>query len=125
MDSQWRFGIDRSQAAARIWVRAGAEGVVIVGRRKDVLQKTADELNTLSQGKTKVLAVAADVVSEKDTENLYAQVKQTFGRTADVVLASAGAVPASVPFAEQDISTWWTAYVRAEQDQLCPKKGKH
>lgn len=99
------------QAAARVWVRAGAEGVVIAGRRKEALQKIAEELTSLSQGKTKILAVPADVVSEKSIENLFAEVKKTFGRTADVVVANAGIAPPSVPLAEQAIDTWWSAYV--------------
>lgn len=99
------------QAAARVWVRAGAEGVVIAGRRNDVLQKTAEELTALGQGKTKVLAVSTNISSEKDVENLFAEVKKTFGRTADVVMANAGAIPPTKPIAELEIDTWWNGYV--------------
>ncbi|KEF59475.1 uncharacterized protein A1O9_04319 [Exophiala aquamarina CBS 119918] len=97
-------------AAARVWVRAGAEGVVIAGRREDVLQKTAVELTLLGQGKTKILAVPTNIASENDVENLYAEVKKRFGRTADVVIANAGAVPPTKPLAELDINTWWAGY---------------
>ncbi|KAK5056138.1 hypothetical protein LTR84_012691 [Exophiala bonariae] len=97
-------------ATARIWIRAGAEGVVIAGRRREVLEKTAEELNSLSQGKTKILAIPADVGSEKDVQNLFLEVKKSFGRTADVVVANAGKVIDLLPAAEESIDTWWSVY---------------
>lgn len=99
------------QAAAEIWVQAGAAGVVIASRWKDVLDKTATALNELSQGKTKILAVPTDLLVEKDVMNLFRVVNETFGRPADVVLANAGYVSAVKPLAEEDVSTWWKNYV--------------
>ena len=58
-----------------------------------------------------MLGIATDVAKEKDVENLYDQVKKSFGRTADVVVANAGYLPPTMPLAEQDISVWWQGYV--------------
>lgn len=98
------------QAAANVWVRAGAEGVVIAGRRKEVLEKTAKSLESISKG-TKILAVPTDLKVEKDVQKLFEEVKRVFGRSADVVLANAGAVSDMKPLAEESISTWWSINV--------------
>ncbi|RVX74623.1 hypothetical protein B0A52_01749 [Exophiala mesophila] len=95
---------------SRIWIQAGAEGVVIAGRRKDVLDKTVQDLKGIATADTKVLGVQADVVQESDMKDLFETVKTTFGRTADVVVANAGYVPPSTLVAEQDISIWWQGY---------------
>jgi NAD(P)-dependent dehydrogenase (short-subunit alcohol dehydrogenase family) len=99
------------QAIARIWVRAGAEGVVISGRRKEKLDETVRSLEALNTGSTKFLAVPTDVSKEADTKNLFAQVSETFGRAADVVFANAGVGPPPVPLAEDDVKTWWSTFV--------------
>ncbi|KAF2464762.1 short chain dehydrogenase-like protein [Lindgomyces ingoldianus] len=97
-------------AAARVWVRAGAEGVVIAGRREDVLEKTAKELKALSKGATKILAVRTDITKEKDTDNLFAQVKESFGRPAEVVLANAAALSTLQRPHEETVENWWKIY---------------
>jgi NAD(P)-dependent dehydrogenase (short-subunit alcohol dehydrogenase family) len=99
------------QAIARIWVRAGAEGVAISGRRKEKLDETVRSLEDLNTGSTKFLAVRTDVSKEADTTNLFAQVNKTFGRAADVVFANAGVGPPPVPLAEDDVKTWWSTFV--------------
>ncbi|KAK4942964.1 hypothetical protein LTR10_017348 [Elasticomyces elasticus] len=93
-------------AAALVWARAGAEGVVLAGRRLDKLQETVSQVRALNNGNTKVLAVRTDLVKDGDVENLFAQTIKTFGRSPDVVLANAGAV-ATVPIGEQSPDDWW------------------
>ena len=92
-------------------MRAGATGVVIAGRRKEKLDESASILNGLGKGTTKVLAVQTDLKIEREVENLFEQVKKTFGRPADVVIANAGWVSPIKPLAEEAISTWWSVYV--------------
>ncbi|KAF2111785.1 short chain dehydrogenase-like protein [Lophiotrema nucula] len=94
-------------AAAKVWVQAGAEGVVIAGRRREALERVAAEIAGLSQGKTKILEVQTDITKEDDTNALFDQVKKTFGRTADVVLSNAGAPSPSVKPHEYPVSKWW------------------
>jgi len=98
------------QAAAKVWARAGARGVVIAGRRVDKLEETASEIRTLSNGKIEALAVQTDLVRDTDVENLFAQIIKTFGRSPDVVLANAGAVE-SVAIGEQNTDDWWNIVV--------------
>lgn len=104
---------DSRKGSAKIWVRAGAEGVVIAGRRKDVLDSTAKELEELAREKgmeTKIVAVQTDITKEVETNNLFDQVRKTFGRTADVVLSNAGAVSAIQAPHKESIAKWWSVY---------------
>ena len=100
------------QAAAHIWVRAGAEGVIITGRRKERLEGTAQSLQDLSQGTTKILTLVADIANEEDMKRVYQKVKQTFGRTADVVMANAAMMTPMKPSAEEEPLEWWKVFVR-------------
>ncbi|KAF2267978.1 NAD(P)-binding protein [Lojkania enalia] len=97
-------------ATAKVWIRAGAKGVVIAGRRKEVLDKTAADLEILSKGTSKILAVVTDVTKKRDADNLFYQVKKTFGQAADVVLANAGAVGPLIKPHEYAMEQWWRMF---------------
>jgi NAD(P)-dependent dehydrogenase (short-subunit alcohol dehydrogenase family) len=58
-----------------------------------------------------VIGVQTDVKIEDDVDNLFQQVKKTFGRPADVVYANAGWVSELIPSAEESVKTWWSVYV--------------
>lgn len=100
-----------NKAAAHVWVRAGATGVVIAGRRKEKLDETVRSLEELSKGTTKILGVQTDLTATRDVENLFQEVNRGFGRPADVVIANAGITPDIKLIAEESISTWWSVYV--------------
>jgi hypothetical protein len=110
------------QAIARVWTRAGAEGVVISGRRKEKLDESVRSLEALNTGSTTFLAVVTDVSKEADTNNLFAQVSKTFGRAADVVFASAGVGPPPVPLAEDNVKTWWSTFVSVSSMDAKPAR---
>ena len=95
-----------------MWVRAGAEGVVIVGRRKGRLEETARALEALKKG-TKIVAIPADSTVEKDMLNVYQTVVKIFGRSAEVILANAGALSENKPLGEEESEEWWRVYVGA------------
>ncbi|KAF2731761.1 short chain dehydrogenase-like protein [Polyplosphaeria fusca] len=97
-------------ASAKVWIRAGAEGVVIAGRRKEVLDKAAAEMEELAKSVTRILAVPTDITKVNDTDNLFDQVKKTFGRPADVVLSNAGYVSAMLKPHEESSEKWWTNF---------------
>jgi NAD(P)-dependent dehydrogenase (short-subunit alcohol dehydrogenase family) len=99
----------RFQAAVKVWLEAGAEGVVITGRRKNVLDETAAAFGA---AKSKVLTVAADISRDVDTDKMYKETIARFGRLPDVVLANAGWVSPALPPAEEKAATWWSVYVR-------------
>ncbi|KAI6717209.1 hypothetical protein JHW43_000384 [Diplocarpon mali] len=93
------------KAAAKVWARAGAKGIVIAARRLDLLNNVAEELREISPS-TAVLAVKADVANESEVENLFAQVQKTFGRAADVLLNNAG-YDKDVSIIGLSTDEWW------------------
>lgn len=97
-------------AAASVWVRAGATGVVIAGRRKEKLDETVRRLVEQNKGTTKILAVLTDITVEREVENLFQEVNNAFGRPADVVIANAGQLSEPKLVAEQPVSAWWKVY---------------
>lgn len=98
------------QAAAEVWARAGAEGIVVAGRRLANLEETATEVRAINNGKTKIIAVQADLAKDSDVANLFAETLKTFGRSPDVVLANAG-VLIEGKVGEKSPDDWWDAMV--------------
>lgn len=98
-------------AAAEVWCRAGALGVVISGRRVDRLDAVVQHLRKKYHN-TKILAVRADVTVANDMEFLFSNVRSAFGRAADVVLANAGIMEKHNLIADQDVDAWWNSMAR-------------
>jgi NADP-dependent 3-hydroxy acid dehydrogenase YdfG len=95
-------------AAARVWAMAGAEGVVLAGRRLEKLEQSAAETRRVAASSgIKVIAVATDVSKEKDVEALFARISQEFGRPADVVVANAGALNEMLPVGRLTADGFW------------------
>jgi NAD(P)-dependent dehydrogenase (short-subunit alcohol dehydrogenase family) len=66
--------------------------VGLVGRRKDMLVKTAAE----SGAEDRALVLPADITQDADVENVFSEVKRTFGRL-DVLFNNAGMGAPAVP----------------------------
>lgn len=98
------------EAAAVVWARAGALGIVITGRRAYKLEEVAQKLRQ-KYPQLKVVAVRTDVTVPSDVENLFAKTKEEFGRCPDVVLANAGVMEKHNRIAEQDVDEWWNSMV--------------
>ena len=109
-ETQVLFYSHISQAAAHVWARAGASGIVLAGRRISNLEQVARELEAVNR-KSQILVVQADVTVQKDVENLYAQVQRTFDRHADVLISNAGYLGDTKPIGEQDPDEWWKGMV--------------
>ncbi|KAF2203256.1 NAD(P)-binding protein [Delitschia confertaspora ATCC 74209] len=75
---------------ARAWATAGAKGIVLVGRKKELLEEPAQAVKSISSS-TQVLALTADLTSESDVEALFKQATEAFG-TIDVVVHAAGSM---------------------------------
>ncbi|THZ60937.1 NAD(P)-binding protein [Aureobasidium pullulans] len=73
---------------ARAWAIAGAEDIILVGRKASLLQEPAGAISSINKD-VKVLTVTADLTSEADVEELFSQAKTTFGKV-DVVVNTAG-----------------------------------
>ncbi|KAH7308810.1 hypothetical protein BKA65DRAFT_601664 [Rhexocercosporidium sp. MPI-PUGE-AT-0058] len=93
------------EAAAKVWARARAKGIVVTARNIDNLNKLADELRVISPS-TKVLAVKTDIVIESDVKNLFVEVQKTFGQAADVLLNNAGYLEDG-SIADTPVDVWW------------------
>lgn len=96
-------------AAAKVWARAGASGIVIAARNAKSLQAVAQELNSINPDVV-VLSVPTDITLEKDVQNLYDQVQNKFGRQADVLLNVAGYQEEAKKVGEQDVESWWRGF---------------
>ncbi|KAG8158256.1 hypothetical protein KVR01_012017 [Diaporthe batatas] len=80
------------KAIAESWVTAGASGVVITGRKVDVLEGVATRLRSLApEPSTKVLAHAVDITNEASVAALFAAAKEAVGKV-DVLVHSAGSL---------------------------------
>jgi NAD(P)-dependent dehydrogenase (short-subunit alcohol dehydrogenase family) len=79
------------QAIAESWATAGAAGIVITGRKVDVLESIATSLKSLASSDTKVLAQAADITDEASVAALFAAAKEAVGKV-DVLINSAGSL---------------------------------
>ncbi|KAI1370081.1 NAD(P)-binding protein [Hypoxylon crocopeplum] len=79
------------KAIAEAWATAGASGVVITGRKVDVLEGVATRLRSLAPPGTKVLAQEADITNEASVAALFAAAKEAVGKV-DVLINSAGSL---------------------------------
>jgi NAD(P)-dependent dehydrogenase (short-subunit alcohol dehydrogenase family) len=99
-------------ATARVWVQAGAAGVIVTGRRKEKLDETVRSTEVLNKGNvSKVMGIVADLKIESEVEALFREVVGVFGRAADVVIANAGLLSDNLSLADEDVSTWWSVWV--------------
>ena len=92
-------GIGRAVAVA--FARDG-HSVVLAGRRGDVLERAAEECGNLG---AKALAVPADITSRASVAELFARVKESFGRL-DVLFNNAGRGAPSVPLEDLPEDDW-------------------
>jgi NAD(P)-dependent dehydrogenase (short-subunit alcohol dehydrogenase family) len=79
------------QTIAESWAIAGASGIVITGRKADILESIATRIQSLAPSGTKVLAHAADITSEASVAALFAAAKEAVGKI-DVLVNSAGSL---------------------------------
>src|SRR4026208_1477054 len=92
-------GVGRAVAIAL--AKAGYN-LVLAGRRKEMLDKVAGEINALG---AQALAVPADVSKLESIVSLFAKTKDTFGRL-DVLFNNAGIGAPAVPLEDLPYETW-------------------
>jgi NAD(P)-dependent dehydrogenase (short-subunit alcohol dehydrogenase family) len=91
-------GIGKSAALALL---KDGYHVALVGRRKELLEKTAAE----SGAKDRALALPADVTQIEHVRTVFAKTKDTWGRL-DVLFNNAGMGAPAVPMEELPIEKW-------------------
>jgi NAD(P)-dependent dehydrogenase (short-subunit alcohol dehydrogenase family) len=80
-----------NQAAAKVWAKAGARGIVLAGRKASELVKVELDIKAVtSDPNAKVLSVSVDITIESQVQNLFDKIKSTFGHLADFLLNNAG-----------------------------------
>ncbi|KAI4910981.1 hypothetical protein J4E90_007238 [Alternaria incomplexa] len=92
---------------ARAWAIAGAKGIVLVGRNKDLLAEPASAIASLSP-ETKVLSATADLTNEAEVQNLFKKATDAFG-TVHVVVHAAGSMVGG-PVGDLEPSVWFSDY---------------
>ncbi|THX69415.1 NAD(P)-binding protein [Aureobasidium pullulans] len=92
---------------ARAWAIAGAEGIILIGRKASLLQEPAEAIASINKD-VKVLTVTTDLTSEADVEELFRQAKVTFGKV-DVVVNTAGTMTGG-PIGDMTPQQWWTDF---------------
>jgi NAD(P)-dependent dehydrogenase (short-subunit alcohol dehydrogenase family) len=92
-------GVGRAVAIAL--AKAGYS-LVLAGRRKEMLDKVAGEINAIG---AQALAVSTDVSKRESIQALFATVKSTFGRL-DVLFNNAGIGAPAVPLEDLPFETW-------------------
>ncbi|MFY9599085.1 MAG: SDR family oxidoreductase, partial [Pseudolabrys sp.] len=92
-------GVGRAVAIAL--AKAGYN-LVLAGRRKEMLDKVAGEINATG---AQALAVPTDVSKRESILSLFATVKSTFGRL-DVLFNNAGIGAPPVPLEDLPFETW-------------------
>ena len=91
-------GIGKSAALALL---KNGYHVALVGRRKDMLEKTAAE----SGAKDRTLVLPADITKDEQVKEVFAGTKSAWGRL-DVLFNNAGMGAPAVPMEELPISKW-------------------
>jgi NAD(P)-dependent dehydrogenase (short-subunit alcohol dehydrogenase family) len=91
-------GIGKSAALALL---EDGYHVALVGRRKEMLEKTAAE----SGAKDRALVLAADITRDDQVAKVFSEVKSKWGRL-DVLFNNAGTGAPAVPMEELPISKW-------------------
>ena len=88
------------KAAALALLKNGYH-VALIGRRKDMLEKTAAE----SGAKDRTLVLPADITKDEQVKEVFARTKSAWGRL-DVLFNNAGMGAPAVPMEELPISKW-------------------
>ena len=73
---------------AQLFSKSGAN-VVVTGRNVDNVKETAKKCRDISQNKSKVLEVVADLTKEEDAQRLINQTIKVFGKL-DILVNNAG-----------------------------------
>jgi NAD(P)-dependent dehydrogenase (short-subunit alcohol dehydrogenase family) len=94
-------GTGVGRAVALALAKAGYS-IVLAGRRKEMIEKVAAEINAIG---AQALAVPTDVSKRESILALFATVKSTFGRL-DLLFNNAGIGAPAVPLEDLPFETW-------------------
>ena len=96
------------QAIAKAWAQAGAAGIVLVGRKAETLNLTAENISKVSKS-IPVIAEPTDITNETSVKSLFDKVKAKFGK-AHVLVNSAGTMGGGM-VGDVPLPSWWMDFV--------------
>ena len=96
------------QAVARAWAQADAAGIVLVGRKAETLNITAEGIAKASKS-VPTLVEPTDISDESSVKSLYEKIKAKFGK-AHVLVNSAGSMGGG-PIGDVPLASWWADFV--------------
>ncbi|ORY59302.1 uncharacterized protein BCR38DRAFT_351965 [Pseudomassariella vexata] len=96
-------------AAAQVWARAGAQGVVLVARRAETLQKVGSEIKAANP-KVEVVIAPTDITNGDAVKEMFGKVNSAFGRPADVMLNVAGYSAENEMVGDTGVEEWWKSW---------------
>ncbi|KAF7946519.1 hypothetical protein EAE96_009516 [Botrytis aclada] len=94
-------------AAAQVWARASAAGIIITGRRVEKLEETASKIKEIN-AETRVLIVKTDVSIDNDVKNAFHQTKEAFGKVPDLILLCSAILESPKLVHETPGDEWWS-----------------
>ncbi|KAJ4347561.1 hypothetical protein N0V95_005298 [Ascochyta clinopodiicola] len=92
---------------ARAWALAGAKGIVLVGRKKELFDEPASAVKAISPS-TQILALTADLTLDSDVEGLFEHAIGSLGAIDVLVHAAGGTTTGVVGDLEPDV--WFKDY---------------
>ncbi|KAF9693909.1 hypothetical protein EKO04_008165 [Ascochyta lentis] len=92
---------------ARAWALAGAKGIVLVGRNKELLDEPASAVKAINAS-TQVLALTADLTLDSDVERLFKHAIDSLGAI-NVLVHAAGGTTAGV-VGDLEPNAWFKDY---------------
>ncbi|CAG8977971.1 hypothetical protein HYALB_00001852 [Hymenoscyphus albidus] len=99
-------GTGIGKAIGEGFIKAGAAGVVIIGRREAVLKSAAEELTKLGNGKTKVTYAVADILNEAAVNKAFTSAIADHGKI-DVCVANAAFFETGKAIADYGVEELW------------------
>jgi NAD(P)-dependent dehydrogenase (short-subunit alcohol dehydrogenase family) len=95
---------------AKAFANGGSRKIAIISRTERNLLDTKHAIEQEFQG-TKILALPADITDEKQVNDAFLVIGQTFGKI-DVLVCNSGFLPVPQPLLgpDFDIQDWWTAF---------------
>lgn len=89
---------------ARSFVKSGASHLALLGRRRQPLEETKAEIQSLGSGKTNIHVIIADVTSPESIKAALHEFLSSIGQDAkiDILVANAGVVSENCPIAKID-----------------------
>lgn len=97
-----------AQGIAPAFAKAGARAIVLVGRRRHLLQAVASEIRA-KYPSTEVLGIPTNISDMIEVQNLFSTITSNFGAP-DILVNNAGVFSQRASLLDSDPLKWWTDF---------------